>query len=237
MPSADLEDAWTRALTRYAELDVGPARFNVTLLEALRDRWASTVRPDTSMFILLFTRPGSTGYKFDERVEVILESEDRVRMALVRNTPRRGEDRPVGPMTVTGDYTHPANALLAVEALLFQLAPPADAEHPAEHKHPDGSGRHSEVKTRKFYRRRSVERRGDKWDAWGPCVYLFEVGPNGLAVRQIEQYEDGPTLRYELGDEDEYGFLTHSTFDIADWAQFEVSLEVFVEAWSSPKPR
>src|SRR5690349_13920754 len=89
----------------------------------------------------------------------------------------------------------------------------------------------------RYYRRRSEETRGDTWAGWGPCVYLFEVGLDGRALRQVEQYDDGPTLRYEAGDDDEYGFLTVSTFDTVDWAEFEVSPDIFAEAWSSPGPR
>ena len=76
------------------------------------------------MFTLLFTRPGTTGYEADERVEVLLEDDDRVRMALVRHVPRRGQTRPAGHVTVAGDFTRPENALPAVEALLLQLADP-----------------------------------------------------------------------------------------------------------------
>ena len=66
-----------------------------------------------------------------------------------------------------------------------------------------------------YYRRRWDESRGDAWDSWGPCVYFFEVGGDGWAVRQIEQYETGPTLRYDKDhDEDEHGFLTSEPFPI-----------------------
>jgi len=122
MQPFDLPSAWTAATQRYADTDNPTARFNVHLLEALRPRWEEAVRPDTSMFTLLFSRPNTTGYKADERVEVLLEAEGRVRMALVRQVPRRNESRPAGPVTVTGDYTEPQNALPAVEALLHQLS-------------------------------------------------------------------------------------------------------------------
>ena len=74
------------------------------------------------MFKLLFTRPGSAGYTYDERVEVLVEAEDRVAVSLVRMAPRRGEVRAAGPVVVTGDYSRPENAYLAVAALLMQLA-------------------------------------------------------------------------------------------------------------------
>lgn len=127
MGEDELREAWDAALDRYRELDNWAAQLNVTLLEQLQGRWGHAVRPDTSMFRLLFTRPGSTGYHFDERVEVEPEPGGRVRMAFVRQVPRRGETTPVGPVTVTADYTRPENALPAVEALLLQLADPDGA--------------------------------------------------------------------------------------------------------------
>jgi hypothetical protein len=49
----------------------------------------------------------------------------------------------------------------------------------------------------------------------------------------MEQYDDGPTLRYSEGhDEDEHGFLTTEPFDAAEWERFEVLPEVFTDAWA-----
>jgi len=121
-----LQRAWDVAIGRYRSSDVPAARQNVGLLDALHARWGRVVRPDTSMFMLLFTRPGETGYEFNERVEVLWEAEDRIRLALVRDVPRRGLERPGGRVTVAGDFTTPENVLPAVEALLLQLATPAD---------------------------------------------------------------------------------------------------------------
>ncbi len=103
-------EAWDSAIDRYRDMPAPAAQLNVELLEALRPRWEGRVRPDTSMFDLLFTRPGSTGYSYDERVEVTRESDDRVRVVLTRMVPRLGETRPAGPVVVTGDFARPENA-------------------------------------------------------------------------------------------------------------------------------
>lgn len=115
-------DAWDVAIDRYRDLTSPPAAFNVGLLDWLRPHWKARVRPSTSMFTLEFTRYGSTGYSYDERVDVLFEAADRVRVSLVRRVPRRGESRPAGPVVVTGDFVRPENAGPVVESFLLQLA-------------------------------------------------------------------------------------------------------------------
>ena len=114
--SEDLPDAWKAADRHFESLGHPTATFMRDLLAQLRSRWAGSVRPDFSMTTLLFTRPGETGYRFSERVEVVLEVADRARMALVREVPRSGLDRVGGLQTVAGDVTRPENAAPALEA-------------------------------------------------------------------------------------------------------------------------
>ena len=85
----------------------------------------------------------------------------------------------------------------------------------------------------RYFRRRWEESRGDAWDSWGRCVYLFEVDSEGRATRQVEEYDHGPTLRYGDGHaEDEHGFLTTEPFEAAEWERFEVSADTFADAWN-----
>lgn len=121
---ADLDAAWDAAEARYREIPAAPARFNAELLRQLRRCWSEAIRPDTSMFQLLFTRPDETGYHFTERVQVTWKSEQVIEMALVRDVPRVGLASAGGLVLVTGDFTAPERALPAVEALLLQLAEP-----------------------------------------------------------------------------------------------------------------
>jgi hypothetical protein len=120
----DLARAWDGAIERYIGLEFASATFNVGLLTSLRPRWQAAVSPDTSMFRLLFNRPGETFFGFTERVHVEWRTGERVEMALVRMVPRASGGVPLGPVIVTGDFTRPLNALPAVEALLYQLADP-----------------------------------------------------------------------------------------------------------------
>jgi hypothetical protein len=119
----NLDVAWAQAMARYAGMDVPAARFNIALLTELQDRWGRVLRPVTSMFDLWFVRPNDT-YPFAELVIVAYEGIERVRMTLRRDLPRRSLERSGGPVTVTGDFARPENALPVVEALLLQLADP-----------------------------------------------------------------------------------------------------------------
>jgi hypothetical protein len=118
---AAAHDRWNTAINWYREIDNAPARFNVRLLESLRPEWEARVLPTVSMFRVLFTHDGSDSCMFNERVEVDFEAEDRVRVALSRTVPRRGENHPSGPVVVTGDHVRPENARLVVESFLMQL--------------------------------------------------------------------------------------------------------------------
>lgn len=127
-PLPSLSAVWegaSRLCNAYAETHANAA-FSASLLRDLRERWEPRVRVTTSHFDLLFTRPGHRPLAGQpgEAVQVRLLTEDRVEMLLLRAVPRRGETRAAGPVTVTGDFTRPDNALPAVEALLLQLAEP-----------------------------------------------------------------------------------------------------------------
>ncbi len=128
-PLPPLEQVWQRAVSSceaYADTNAGAA-FSVNLLRQLRGQWESSVRVTTSHWDLIFTRPAEHPYPMaSEEVLVRLILDDRVEVSLRRSAPRRGETRPVGPVTVAGDFTRPQNALPAVEALLLQLAEPEE---------------------------------------------------------------------------------------------------------------
>jgi hypothetical protein len=89
----------------------------------------------------------------------------------------------------------------------------------------------------RWFRRRWEESRGDAFDAWGASTWFFEVGADGWPVRQVEVYDEGPTLRYGPDhDEDEYGGLGRARLDeFEDWAPWAISSEDFEEAWQPRK--
>jgi hypothetical protein len=78
-----------------------------------------------------------------------------------------------------------------------------------------------------YYRKRWEEPRGDAHVEWGPSSWFFEV-VGGQATRQVERYDNGPTLRYDTEhDEGDYGHMTYAEFDIEEWAPFEIDAETF----------
>ena len=90
--------------------------------------------------------------------------------------------------------------------------------------------------TVRYFKRRWDEPRGDQFDSWGLSIWYFEVDADGYPLRQIEVYENGPTLKYDASHiEDEYGALGDQPLDLSEFSAFEISQEEFVVAWSFPK--
>jgi hypothetical protein len=91
--------------------------------------------------------------------------------------------------------------------------------------------------TLRCYRRAWDESRGDQYDSWGRSVWYFEVAEDGYAVRQIEQYEHGPTLKYDATHpEDDYGGLAEKPLDLHEFAAFEITPAHFAAAWNATSP-
>ena len=77
----------------------------------------------------------------------------------------------------------------------------------------------------RYYRRPHDESRGDEFDSWGTAVYFFEIDSDGFAVRQLEDYERGPKLRYnEHYPEDAYGGLSSVAVvtNAGEWTRFAI---------------
>ena len=85
-----------------------------------------------------------------------------------------------------------------------------------------------------YFKRRWDEVRGDRYDDWGASWWLFEVDADGRVTRQIEMYDNGPTLKYgPENTEDQFGGLTDAELgDAEEWAPWSVTSTEFDEAWS-----
>lgn len=89
---------------------------------------------------------------------------------------------------------------------------------------------------KRWFERRWNESRGDEHHHWGPATYFFEVDDQGWPIRQVEVYDQGPTLRYgPQHPEDEYGFLGQASVyaDDEDWSPWSITSEAFEEAWAA----
>jgi hypothetical protein len=85
----------------------------------------------------------------------------------------------------------------------------------------------------RYYRRSWNETRGDDYDSWGRSVWYFEIDEQGVPARQIEQYENGPVLKYDANHrEDQYGGLGDQPIDRDDFAAYEITAEAFSAAWA-----
>ena len=87
----------------------------------------------------------------------------------------------------------------------------------------------------RYFRRRWDETRGDDHESWGPAVYYFETDAELLAVRQVEEYDNGNRLLYdEKHPEDEHGQLTHSRVfpSEKDEGAYEITATEFENVWS-----
>lgn len=91
----------------------------------------------------------------------------------------------------------------------------------------------------RYYRHRSNETLGGKYDHWGLCTALYEIGDNGYPTRQLESYDIGIALKYDqTHPKDKYGWLEDVALDhdkLLDLGAEEISAEWFEKCWISFK--
>lgn len=84
----------------------------------------------------------------------------------------------------------------------------------------------------KHYKRPWDETRGDNYDHWGKSIWFIETDESGLPTRQIEKYENGQVLKYDLNNpEDEFGMLGDQELDLDEFEEFKITLEEFDKNW------
>ena len=86
----------------------------------------------------------------------------------------------------------------------------------------------------RYFKRRWDESRGDEYDSWGLSTWYFEVGDDGYPVRQLQQYDGGPILKYDQTHlDDEFGGLGDQALDLDEFTPFEIDSVAFESTWSS----
>ncbi len=85
----------------------------------------------------------------------------------------------------------------------------------------------------RYVRRRWDESRGDQNDNWGPSWWYFEIDVLNNVLRQIEDYDNGPTNGYDSKHEvDEMGGLSNQPLDNVTQDYEEISADLFDTIWS-----
>jgi len=86
----------------------------------------------------------------------------------------------------------------------------------------------------RYFRRQWDELRSSDHASWGQATYYFETDDELIASRQIEVYDGGQRLCYDVEHpEDEHGFLDGSrVFPDDEWPElFEISARQFETEW------
>jgi hypothetical protein len=90
----------------------------------------------------------------------------------------------------------------------------------------------------RYFKRKWEESRGDEYDSWGPSTWYFEVGDDGYPVRQLELYDGGAILKYDVTlQDDQFGGLGDQPLDLDEFAPYEIERAAFENAWSSTSGR
>ena len=90
------------------------------------------------------------------------------------------------------------------------------------------------MKAMRYFKRYWDESRGDPHDAWGGSWWYFEADPAGVVTRQVEVYDDGPTLRYSVAQPaGPFGMLCDQPLDFAEFAGNEISAPEFESVWAA----
>ena len=84
----------------------------------------------------------------------------------------------------------------------------------------------------RYFKRYWDEPRAGAHALWGCSWWYFEADESGVVSRQIEVYDRGPTLRYDLHRlNDEFGMLTDQPLDLNDLAEFGGPQAEFGRVW------
>ncbi len=92
-------------------------------------------------------------------------------------------------------------------------------------------------KVKKYYKWSWDVSLGGEYDSWGRSTYFMEIDSDLYALRQIEVYENGNVLFYDINHiGDNYGMLCDKKIDDANIEEFEISETEFEQVWQSKFP-
>ena len=83
-----------------------------------------------------------------------------------------------------------------------------------------------------YFKRAWNDTRGDNYDYWGTSIWYFETEKNGVVIRQIEVYENGPSTKYCMANKkDKYGELSWYPLDLVNFQSFKIKKIEFERVW------
>ncbi len=97
---------------------------------------------------------------------------------------------------------------------------------------------HTAIEDRQFklryVKRRWDESRGDKHDEWGSSWWYFELDAINNVLRQIEDYDNGPTNGYDTKrSSDEMGGLSETPLENVSEEYDAITAELFNTLWGN----
>jgi hypothetical protein len=87
---------------------------------------------------------------------------------------------------------------------------------------------------RLYFKRRWPELRGDAYSDWGQSWWHFETDAAGQILRQIEEYDNGPTQFYDLAyPENAFGHLGEQPLPLDEFQEYTICPEYFEMLWAA----
>ena len=132
---------------------------------------------------------------------------------------------------------------LRLGQLLVGLARPASPcpelfhleDNELAHRLADYKNKIEQAQTKlRYLKQESGESRRDRQDRFGQLTSYFEIDAVNNVIRQIDVFDNGPTVGYDRKyKSDEFGRLRNTPLEISDEEFVPVTVETFNEHWSA----
>jgi len=84
-----------------------------------------------------------------------------------------------------------------------------------------------------YYKRHWEETTGEELTvSWGPSTYYFETDTQLSIIRQVQFFENGHVLKYDLNfTHDDFGMLSDQPLDKEEFDEYTIDKEEFLNIW------
>ncbi|WP_452598188.1 hypothetical protein [Pontimicrobium sp. MEBiC01747] len=84
----------------------------------------------------------------------------------------------------------------------------------------------------KYFKRQRKNLREGECSSWGDYTCYYETSKRGLPLREIQVYENGNRLQYDLENEsDDYGHLRHKLVNFSEYLKYQIKANEFQKEW------